>query len=82
MAWLRLNRMMGTIRIASITTAEVTAFRAQLLAPHERRSFVTRGVPNPKRKAEPKTVYRSAATVKHITGTLKRILDIACRLPG
>lgn len=67
----------GSKPVAAITTADVTAFRAQLLAPHERRSFVTRGVPDPKRKAKPETVYRSAATVKQIIGTLKRILDTA-----
>lgn len=67
----------GSKPVAAITTADVTAFRAQLLAPHERRSFVTRGAPDPNRKAKPTTVYRSAATVKQIVGTLKRILDTA-----
>lgn len=70
----------GSKPVASITTADVTAFRAALLAPHERRSFVTRGKPDPKRKpASPGTsdVVRSPKTVKHIVGTLKRILDTA-----
>nr|WP_244899451.1 site-specific integrase [Mycobacterium sherrisii] len=52
-----------------------------MLAPHHRRSFVTRGKPNPSRKptATPGTglITRSPKTVKHIIGTLKRILDTA-----
>ena len=68
----------GSKPVASITTADVASFRAQLLAPHERRSFVTRGKPDPKRKPKAnRTVHRSPATVKQIVGTLKRILDTA-----
>lgn len=68
----------GSKPVASITTADVTSFRAQLLAPHQRRSYITRGVADPKRKTKPAApVYRSAATVKQIIGTLKRILDTA-----
>ncbi|MGV0721545.1 site-specific integrase [Mycolicibacterium elephantis] len=65
----------GTRPVASITTADVARFRAQLLAPHPERSYVTRGVPRTKRN--PVTVQRSPKTVKHIVGTLKRILDVA-----
>lgn len=68
----------GDRPVASITTADVTNFRAQLLAPHERRSYVTRGNPDPKRKAKANpTVVRSPKTVKHIIGTLRRILATA-----
>lgn len=69
----------GSKPVASITTADVTTFRAQLLAPHQRRSFVTRGKPDPARKTTPGTclVTRSPKTVKHVIGTLKRILDTA-----
>ncbi|MDR3658501.1 MAG: site-specific integrase [Mycobacterium sp.] len=67
----------GSKPVASITTADVTAFRAVLLAPHERRSFVTRGAPDPKRKPAANLVTRSPKTVNHIVGTLKRILDTA-----
>lgn len=67
----------GSRPAASITTADVTSFRARLLAPHERRSFVTRGEPDPKRKKAVQIVHRSPATVKQIIGTLKRILDTA-----
>ncbi len=59
---------LGSRPVASITTADVTAFRAQLLAPHKGRA--AEGI-------EPRTVTRSPKTVKHIVGTLKRILDTA-----
>jgi hypothetical protein len=58
----------GSKPVASITTADVTAFRAALLAPHKGRA--AKGI-------QPKTVTRSPKTVKHIVGTLKRILDTA-----
>ena len=71
----------GSKPVASITTADVARFRADLLAPHQRRSFVTRGKPNlkrqPPRSGLKSTVHRSPKTVKHIVGTLKRILDTA-----
>jgi hypothetical protein len=71
----------GSTPVASITTADVARFRAQLLAPHAERSFVTRGQPRPKPKgskpANRRTVTRSPKTVKHIVGTLKRMLDTA-----
>lgn len=64
--------------MASITTADVTQFRAALLAPHTERSYVTRGTPSSATaKRKPATVQRSPKTVKHILGTLKRILDVA-----
>lgn len=67
----------GATPVASITTADVAQFRARLLAPHERHSHVTRGVPRASAKRKPPTVTRSPKTVKHIVGTLKRILDTA-----
>lgn len=54
----------GSKPVASITTADVTALRAQLLAPHTGHQG-------------DQTVTRSPKTVKHIIGTLKRILDTA-----
>ena len=54
----------GSKPVASITTADVTSFRAALLAPHKRHQGT-------------RTVTRSPKTVKHIVGTLKRILDTA-----
>ncbi|OBJ61278.1 site-specific integrase [Mycobacterium sp. 1423905.2] len=70
--------MFGSKPVATITTADVARFRASLLAPHPQRSFVTRG----KARRKPTTpgtglVTRSPKTVKHIVGTLKRILDVA-----
>lgn len=69
----------GSKPVAAITTADVTAFRARLLAPHPRRSFVTRGKADRSRAptAGNCLVTRSPKTVKQITGTLKRILDTA-----
>ncbi|WP_166906167.1 site-specific integrase [Mycobacterium sp. DL440] len=55
----------GSKPVASITTADVARFRAALLAPHVYHQQAER------------TVVRSAGTVKHIIGTLKRILDTA-----
>jgi integrase len=73
--------LFGSTPVASITTADVARFRAQLLAPHAERSYVTRGQsrPNPKgsKPSKRRTVTRSPKTVKHIVGTLKRILDTA-----
>ncbi len=63
----------GNRAVASITTADVTAFRAQLLAPHVRRH----GRAKPTTPSKPDLVTRSPKTVKHIVGTLKRILDTA-----
>jgi integrase len=54
----------GQRPVASITTADVTAFRARLLAPHQRHQGS-------------RTVTRSPKTLKHIIGTLRRILDTA-----
>jgi integrase len=70
----------GSKPVAAITAADVDRFRASLFAPHERRSFITRGKADPKRTTSPaKVVHRSPKTVKHIVGTLKRILDVAVR---
>jgi integrase len=71
----------GSKPVAAITAADVDRFRASLFAPHQRRSFVTRGQSAADRKPSPSTclVTRSPKTVKHIVGTLKRILDIAVR---
>jgi integrase len=63
----------GSKPVAAITTADVARFRAELLKPYQR-SFVTRGQ---RRAAKTHTVHRSPKTVKHIVGTLKRILDVA-----
>lgn len=74
-----LAEVFGSRPVASITIADVTSFRAELLKPHQRRSFVTRGTPDPARRTTAGTamVVRSPKTVKHIVGTLKRILDTA-----
>jgi integrase len=71
----------GSKPVAAITAADVDRFRASLFAPHQRRSFVTRGKADPARKTPPRpcAVTRSPKTVKHIVGTLKRILDVAVR---
>lgn len=63
----------GSKPVAAITTADVTAFRAQLLAPHVRRH----GRAKPTTPPASVVVTRSPKTVKHIVGTLKRILDVA-----
>jgi integrase len=75
--------VIGSKPVSAITTADVTAFRAALAAPHPRRSFVTRG-PNANITAgqdsptqTSKLVVRSPKTIKHIIGTLRRILDTA-----
>ncbi|UGU07995.1 site-specific integrase [Mycobacterium intracellulare subsp. intracellulare] len=68
----------GSKPVASVTTADVAQFRANLLAPYKQRSFVTRGkasAATARRKRA--TVQRSPKTVKHIVGALKRILDVA-----
>jgi len=71
----------GSTPVASITTADIARFRAQLLAPHTEHSHVTRGLPrqgkNRSGSKSPRLVTRSPKTVKHIVGTLKRILDTA-----
>lgn len=71
----------GSKPVAAITAADVDRFRASLFAPHQRRSFVSRGKSAPDRKPSPSPclVTRSPKTVKHIVGTLKRILDVAVR---
>ncbi|UNB54033.1 site-specific integrase [Mycolicibacterium sp. YH-1] len=63
----------GSRPVAAITTAEVTAFRAALLAPHVRRHGRAKASTPPSTCA----VTRYPKTVKHIVGTLKRILDLA-----
>jgi integrase len=74
---LHIAPVFGSRPVAAITTADVARFRASLLKPYER-NFVTRGKPNPKRRnAKPHVLHRSPKTVKHIVGTLKRILDTA-----
>lgn len=67
----------GSKPVAAITAADVDRFRASRFAPHQRRSFVTRGTANT--TPGPCAVTRSPKTVKHIVGTLKRILDVAVR---
>jgi integrase len=71
----------GSKPVAAITAADVASFRANLLAPHPERSYVTRGVARKKAKASttpgPCLVTRSPKTVKHVIGTLKRMLDVA-----
>lgn len=75
----------GSKPVAAITAADVDSFRAALFAPHPRRSFVTRGMAKGRAASGPDTapstclVTRSPKTVKHIVGTLKRILDVAVR---
>ncbi|MCX2713765.1 tyrosine-type recombinase/integrase [Mycolicibacterium sp. J2] len=72
----------GSKPVATITAADVDRFRAALFAPHPRRSFVTRGKPDPARESATAgtcLVVRSPKTVKHIVGTLKRMLDTAVR---
>ncbi|WP_155725300.1 tyrosine-type recombinase/integrase, partial [Mycobacterium avium] len=61
----------GASPVGGITTADVTAFRADLLAPHQRLNRRTKDT------APPALVARSPKTVKHIVGTLRRILDTA-----
>ncbi|OBI95028.1 tyrosine-type recombinase/integrase [Mycobacterium asiaticum] len=63
----------GSTPVAAITTADVARFRAQLLAPYQRRH----GRAKPTTLPRPGLVTRSPKTVKHIVGTLKRILDTA-----
>lgn len=64
----------GSKPVAAITTADVTSFRAQLLAPHVRRHGRAKQTDA---GGEQTLVTRSPKTVKHIIGTLKRILDVA-----
>lgn len=68
-----LASVFGSRPVASITTADVTSFRAQLLAPHVRRHGRAKASTPPSTCA----VTRSPKTVKHIVGTLKRMLDLA-----
>ncbi|MDP7732561.1 site-specific integrase [Mycobacterium sp. TY813] len=63
----------GSRPVASITTADVARFRADLLAPHVRRHGRAKATTPPSTRL----VTRSPKTVKHIVGTLKRILDVA-----
>lgn len=69
----------GSKPVSAVTTADVTAFRATLAVPHPRRSFVTRGNQDSRRQTLRPTplVTRSPKTIKHIIGTLRRILDTA-----
>lgn len=64
--------MFGSRPVAAITMADVARFRAGLLAPYQRYR-------RPGSKASPSASLgtRSPKTVKHIVGTLKRILDVA-----
>lgn len=63
----------GSRPVAGITTPEVTALRAKLLAPYHRRHGRAKATTPPSLRL----VTRSPKTVKHIVGTLKRILDVA-----
>lgn len=68
----------GSKPVAAITSADVARFRASLLAPHEERSYVTRGKASAATARKKRAVVqRSPKTVKHVVGTLKRILDVA-----
>jgi integrase len=68
----------GSRPVASITAADVARFRASLLAAHEERSYVTRGKASATTARKKRAmVQRSPKTVKHVLGTLKRILDVA-----
>ena len=63
----------GQRSVASITAAEVAAFRAQLLQPYVRRH----GRAKPSTTPRTGLTTRSPKTVKQIIGTLKRLLDLA-----
>ncbi|SLG36758.1 tyrosine-type recombinase/integrase [Mycobacteroides abscessus] len=67
--------LFGSKPVAAITTADVMRFRADLLAPYQRRHG--RAKPDTPIPANQPLVTRSPKTVKHIVGTLKRILDVA-----
>lgn len=67
--------LFGSKPVAAITTADVMRFRADLLAPYQRRHG--RANPDTPIPANQPLVTRSPKTVKHIVGTLKRILDVA-----
>ncbi|MBF9317004.1 tyrosine-type recombinase/integrase [Mycobacteroides chelonae] len=68
-----ISSVFGSRPVGSITTADVTSFRAELLKPHQRRHGRAKATALP----GPGLVTRSPKTVKHIIGTLKRILDTA-----
>lgn len=63
----------GSRPVGSITTADIASFRAELLKPHQRHHGRAKATTLP----GPGLVTRSPKTVKHIIGTLKRILDTA-----
>jgi integrase len=63
----------GSTPVAAITTADVARFRASLLAPHQRHHGRAKATTPPSTGL----ATRSPKTVKHIVGTLKRILDVA-----
>jgi len=72
----------GSRPVASITTADIASFRAELLKQPVRRRRRTATKATPITGARPSVhkpaqVTRSHKTVKHIVGTLKRILDVA-----
>lgn len=72
----------GSKPVASITTADIASFRAELLKPHIRlrRTATKAAAPTAgarRSRPQPAPVRRSHKTVKHIVGTLKRILDVA-----
>ncbi|BDH56577.1 tyrosine-type recombinase/integrase [Tsukamurella sp. PLM1] len=73
----------GQKATATITAADVRAFRAAMLSPRPRRSFDTRsGNPTPKLNADgtpkrPKMITLSRSTVKKAYDLLRRILDLA-----
>ncbi|WP_019972003.1 tyrosine-type recombinase/integrase [Mycobacterium sp. 141] len=71
-------QVFGATPVAAITTADVARFRAALLRPHVRRHGRSKATtPRTGLSGEQKLVTRSPKTVKHIVGTLKRILDVA-----
>jgi integrase len=63
---------LGDKAVAAITTANVRAFRAALLAPRPRPAHM-----RPKGCDDTELVTLSRSTVKHATETLRRILDVA-----
>ncbi len=68
-----ISSVFGSRPVGSITTADIASFRAELLKPHQRHHGRAKATTLP----SPGLVTRSPKTVKHIIGTLKRILDTA-----
>ncbi len=69
-----LLKPLGDKAVASITTADVRALRADLLKPRPRAAHVR---PKGTTDEQAQKVTLSRSTVKHATETLRRILDVA-----